>query len=279
MLEKLRGADRRYIFLIVGLAIVVSLAFEIKLPVQKVSEDVENFKKVIDEAPESSVILISFDFDPASSPEIKPVGEGLLYYALKNNKKVIMTTLWQTGIGLTETVMTSTVAILEKEGIKKVYGKDYAYLGWIPGVEAAVIKMGQNFPGAFPNDYNKKPASELEIMKNIRTLKDFSVVVSLTAGTPGSKEWVIYGVAPHGIKLLLASTGVIIPEVTPYIKAKQVQGFVGGLRGAAEFEKAIGRQASATGGMGTISMTHFLMIFLILASNVIFFISRGVKKQ
>lgn len=279
MLEKLKTVDRRYIFLVVGLAIIFSLIFEIKLPVQKVSEEVENFKKVIDAAPESSVILLSFDFDPASSPELKPVGEGLLYYALKNNKRVIMITLWATGIELAKNVMSKTIAVLEKEGIKKEYGKDYAFLGWIAGNEAAIIKMGQNFPGAFPSDYYKKLASELEIMKNIRTLKDFSVVVSLSAGTPGSKEWVIYAVTPHGITLLLASTGVIIPEITPYIKARQVQGFVGGLRGAAEFEKAIGRQAAATGGMGTISIAHFLMIFLILASNLVYFMGRGGKKQ
>ena len=120
MFAKLRDLDRKYIFLMVALSIVASFVFPLNLPLKV--KDADTFKTEIDSVPNNSPILISMDFDPGSAPELTPIAKALVYYALKINKKVIIMTVWQTGVGLCERTMIDAVAKLNAEGIKKEYG-------------------------------------------------------------------------------------------------------------------------------------------------------------
>lgn len=58
------------------------------------------------------------------------------------------------------------------------------------------------------------------------------------------------------------------------LDAGQIQGMLTGMKGAAEYEKLIGKPGFATKGTGALSTSHLLIIALIILGNLGLIISR-----
>jgi hypothetical protein len=67
---------------------------------------------------------------------------------------------------------------------------------------------------------------------------------------------------------------VAAPGIYPLLQTGQINGLIGGLRGAAEYETLLERKGKATSGMDAQSATHFMIILLILACNLFYFVTR-----
>lgn len=269
MLEKLLTLDRRWIFLVIGAAVAIPLFTRPSLPVEA-QGPAKAFFREIESLPEGAPILVSFDFDAASQPELLPMGEAVLRHAFRKNLRVVVMTLWVTGLGITDGALDRVA----KKEYNKEYGKDYVFLGWKAGNETVILGMGQNLREFFPADNYGKPTGSMPVLRGINSLKDFALIVSLSAGYPGNREWVQHGVARYGFKLSLGVTGVILPEVYPYLGAGQVKGLLGGIKGAAEYEGLLQVPGTGMGGMAALSFAHFVLIGLIIACNVLYFLSR-----
>jgi hypothetical protein len=226
----------------------------------------------IESLPEGSVFLLSLDFDPASKPELYPQAVALLRHAFKRNLRVVGMTLWVSGTGMAEEVIARTA-----REMGKVNGEDYVFLGWSPGVGSLIITMGQDLYKAFPSDYYNKPTRDLPVLKGIGTLRDISYVVSLAAGTAGIETWYVFGKDKYKFELGGGCTGVIAPGLYPLLRSGQINGLIGGLRGAAEYEVLIGKKGRAVAGMDAQSATHVAIIMLVLMCNVLHLAVR--KKQ
>ena len=62
-----------------------------------------------------------------------------------------------------------------------------------------------------------------------------------------------------------------------FLRSGQINGLIGGLQGAAEYETLIGRKGMAVAGMDAQSATHFVIIVLVVLCNVFYFTLRGDK--
>ncbi len=262
--EKLLRIDRRLIFLVIGLCTLIPLLYPVGLAI-KVSPEVHGVYDHLDRLPTGSVFLLSMDFDPASKPELYPQAVALLRHAFKKNLRVIGMTLWVTGTGMAEEVISKVAAEMGKEN-----GKDYVFLGWSPGVGSLIITMGQDLYKAFPNDYYNRPTRDLPVLKDVRTLRDVSYVVSLAAGTAGIETWYVFGKDKYKFELGGGCTGVIAPGLYPLLRSGQINGLIGGLRGAAEYEVLIGQKGRAVAGMDAQSATHFAIIALVALCNALY---------
>jgi hypothetical protein len=151
---------------------------------------------------------------------------------------------------------------------------DYVFLGWSPGVGSLIITMGQDLYKAFPSDYYNQPTSSLPVLRDIRTLRDVNYVVSLAAGTAGIETWYVFGKDKCQFELGGGCTGVIAPGLYPLLRSKQINGLIGGLRGAAEYEVLIDQRGRAVAGMDAQSVTHFAIIGLVILCNVFYVIIR-----
>lgn len=261
--EKLLKIDRRIIFLLIALCTLGPLLKPVGLAI-KVSPEVHGVYDYIESLPEGSVFLLSLDFDPASKPELYPQAVALLRHAFKRNLRVVGMTLWVTGTGMAEEVVARTA-----REMGKVNGQDYVFLGWSPGVGSLIITMGQDLYKAFPSDYYNKPTRDLAVLKGVATLRDVSYVVSLAAGTAGIETWYVFGKDKYKFELGGGCTGVIAPGLYPLLRSGQINGLIGGLRGAAEYEVLIGEKGRAVAGMDAQSATHFAIIALVLMCNVL----------
>ena len=261
--------DRRIIFAIIGLCTVIPLLFPIGLPI-KVSPEVQSIYEYIEELPEQSVFLLSMDFDPASKPELEPQAVALLRHAFSKNLRVIVMTLWVPGTGLAEQVVTRVAKEMGKEN-----GKDYTFLGWSPGVGALIIQLCQDLYQAFPSDYYGTPTKDIPMLQDIPNCRYFDYVVSLAAGVPGVETWYLYGKDKYQFELGGGCTGVIAPGLYPLLRSGQINGLMGGLRGAAEYEGLIQKMGTAVGGMDAQSVTHFAIIILVILCNIFYFMTRS----
>ncbi len=263
--ERMLKIDRRIIFLVIGLCTLLPLLYPIGLPI-RITSEVQGIYDHIESLPERSVFLLSIDFDPASKPELHPQAIALLRHAFRKNLRVVAMTLWVSGTGMADQLITQVAQEMGKEN-----GKDYVFLGWSPGQQAVIINMGQDLYSAFPSDYGGKATKDLPILNGVRSLKDVDYVVCLGAGRPGVEEWYVFGKDKYKFELGGGCTGVMAPGLYPLLRSGQINGLIGGLRGAAEYESLIGQKGKAVAGMDAQSATHIAIIVLVAICNVFYF--------
>jgi hypothetical protein len=263
--------DRRIIFLLIALATSLPLLHPFGLPI-KVSPEVRGVYDYIENLPEGSVFFLSLDFDPSSKPELEPQAMALLRHAFRKNLRVIGMTHWLTGTGLADDIFSKVAKEMTKES-----GKDYVFLGWSPGTGSLVISMGQDLYKAFPSDHSKKPTEGMPVLAGVRNLRDVTYLISLAAGNPGIEMWYVFGKDKYRFEMAGGSTGVMAPGLYPFLRSGQINGLIGGLQGAAEYETLIDQKGTAVAGMDAQSADHFVIIALVLLCNLFYFVLRGEK--
>ncbi len=271
--ERMLRIDRRIIFLVIGLCTLLPLLFPVGLPI-KISSEVRGVYDYIENLPEGSVFLLSLDFDPASKPELYPQAIAILRHAFKKNLRVVAMTLWVSGTGLADQILSQTAKEAGKEN-----GKDYVFLGWSPGGSAVILNMGQDLYNAFPTDYGGKATKGLPVLAGVQNLRDVTYAVSLGAGNPGVEAWYVFGKDKYKFELGGGCTGVIAPGLYPLLRSGQINGLIGGLRGAAEYETLIGQKGKAVAGMDAQSATHLAIIVLVAICNLFYFSLRRQQRR
>ena len=89
MLERLLSVDRRYIFILIGIAVVIPALTRAKFPITRVSESTQMLYDRIDALPAASVVMISMDYGPSSMAELQPQLVALLHHCFARNIRVI----------------------------------------------------------------------------------------------------------------------------------------------------------------------------------------------
>src|SRR5207249_371398 len=151
----------------------------------------------------------------------------------------------------------------------KTYGVDYLDLGYQSGNEAVMVHMGQGIASAFPRDITGHPTADYPIMQRVRDYGSFPLLISISAGYPGTKEWVQQVQARFHLRMIAGVTAVSAPEFYPYLQSGQLVGLLPGMAGAAEYEKARGEKGTATRGMDAQSLGHVFVALCIILGNVV----------
>ena len=262
-----QAVARRIVYLLVAVAVVVPFIYPVELPGEP-SEWAKKLHERIARLEPGSPVLFSFDYDPASQAELYPMSLALLHHCFQRDLHPIVMTHWPNGVGLCKELVETAA---EEYGKKS--GDDYVFLAYKPGGRDLVLNMGESLQGAFDKDYYGKPTEGMPALEGVRSLKDIPVVVDIAAGNT-VEMWIAYGRDRFGFDLGAGCTAVIAPDLYPFLSSGQLIGFLGGLRGAADYERLIDREGDATKGMPSQSLVHLLIIVLILGANARFLIRR-----
>jgi hypothetical protein len=265
----LETLDRRWLFLAMGLLVAGPLIFPAGLPL-KVSPPVQSFSQTIDRLPNGSSVLMSCDYDPSARPEMVPMTRTAFRHLLSKDCKVVVTVLWNAGPGLVEATLNDVAA----EFPGKTYGVDWVNLGYKAGDDAVMVLMGQGIKNAFPRDYRGNATGGIPLMKTVRDYSSFPLLVNISAGFPGTKEWVQQVNSRFHLPMVSGCTAVSAPEYYPYLQSGQLRGLLGGMAGAAEYEKARNEKGQATEGMDAQSLAHIFVAFCIVLGNVVLRVRR-----
>jgi len=272
-ITNLARVDRRIIYLIIIVVVVVPLLWKPSFPIIPSKPVIDAFD-AIDTLPANSNILISIDYDAASMPEMQPFLEALLRHLFEKNLKPIVLVQWQLGAPLG----TRALEKIAKEYNKK-YGVDYINLGYRPGYVAQMVGIGKEIRDYFKTDYEGKSIDNFPIMDNVHNYENFAMLVGLEAGATG-QAWVEYAGARFHQKIILALTAVSAPDAYYFYQSKQIEGLIGGMKGAAEYETLIKHPDLAVAGMAAQSFVHILIVLFIIFGNIAYFIEKkkgGVK--
>jgi len=270
--EKLGTIDRRVIFLLIAIAVIIPLILPIGLP-SKVTVPVKNCYDYIEELPKGSTVLISADYDPSTLPEIQPMCVAILYHCFLKEHKVILMALWPQGAALSEQAVQEI-----RDNFDIEYGRDYINLGYKINANATLLAMGTSIRETFPLDVNGDPIDSFPIMNGIKNYNDIDLVVALSAGDPGIPIWVQVANSRFGVQIIGGCTAVSAPQFYPYLQTGQMIGLLGGMKGAAEYEALINRKGTATAGMDAQSIAHLVIILFIIIANVTYFMMRKKEK-
>lgn len=273
MLEKMKNLDRRWIFLFVSIAVIIPLLVPLGLKLD-VSKPVKDIFDYVDNLPEGSVLLISFDYSPSTEIELNPAAVAVVRHAFKKKLKIVTLALWPTGVSMSQNVMHAVAKEFNAE-----YGKDYVNLGYKAGGSVLLISLKNGFAQEFPTDIDGKPLADLPLMNKVKDYSNCALVYSLSAGVPGMREFVLIVSTQYGVKVAAACTAVSAPEMYTFLQSGQLLGLMGGLKGAAEYEKLIDYNGDARKGMDAQSVVHLVIVGFIVFSNIIYFVDEYRQKQ
>ena len=273
--ERMMSIDRRIIFLGIGLAVAIPLIRPLGFPVQ-VSDEVRDFHREMEALETGDIILLSFDYEGDVMAELNPMTMAALKHLFRKDVKVVALTMYAGGTGIAERLLTEAA-----EEFDKTYGVDYVFLGYNPDWSGTILRLGESFKGTYPTDQYGRRTEEIPIMQEVETYDDLELICSI-AGSALSEYWAIWAGGRYGIKVISGNTAIQAILIYPYYQARQIIGFLGGLKGAAEYEKLIEAPGMGIRGMDAQSVAHVLILVFIVVGNIGYFFTRraaGAEKR
>lgn len=272
--ERLRDLDRRWIFLCVAALVIVPLVSGFHIAPVKPGERARGFYDAIERVSPGSTVLLAGDYDPGTIAENYPMNLAAARHLMSRDIKIVALELYPGGPPLAD----QALRIAAREYGKRE-GVDYVNLGYKSGNEVVMSQMGSSIPRTFPTDRRGVPVAQIPVMRGIENYNHFALLVSVSAGYPGTKEWVQQVVSRYHLPMVAGVTAVSAPEYYPYLQAGQLQGLLGGMAGAAEYEVLVGHPALATKGMDAQSLVHVFIAVMILLGNLVALPKRGEGKK
>lgn len=288
LLETLRTLDRRWIFLLLLWAVLIPIYFvgvtgrtfpEVPSALARATFD------EIDRLNPGDPILLAFDYDPPSEGELGPMATAFVRHAAEKKLRMYFIALWPLGAQMID----NTIAkVITPDFRELVYGRDYINLGFKSGQEGVIKVIVTNLRELYTTDSRGTAMQDIPMMEGITNIQQMKLIISVSAGYPGTKEWVQYAVIPFpALRLVAGATGVQAPLLYPYVP-RQLPGLLGAIKGAAEYEKLV---VDAYGGanpdpkylealrrMGPQLVAHLLIIALIVVANVVFLMDSRRKR-
>tara|TARA_Y100000590_G_C15546642_1_gene949248 strand:+ start:156 stop:1031 length:876 start_codon:yes stop_codon:yes gene_type:complete len=285
MYTLLKDLDKRWIFLLMFLSVSIPIYIIAKtgktfpevptLLSKSVFESIENLN-------EGDPVLLSFDFDPASEGELGPMATAFVKHCSEKKLKMYFMALWPVGPQMIDDAIAK---VIHQDFPTLLYGKDYVNLGFKPGNEGVIKVIVTDLRELFTTDDIGTSIDDIPMMEKIESVQDFDLVINVSAGYAGTKEWVQYGSTPYPdkIKIVAGCTGVQAPLLYPYIP-NQLPGLLGAIKGAAEYEKLVidkyggenpdPKYLEAKRRMGPQLVAHLLIILLIILANYIYIVEK-----
>lgn len=263
----LRAWERYLLYVLVALAVFLPLIFRFEIWPNVPTNEVLGVYDTIEGLTPGDTIVIAVDYDPSSMPELQPMLRAILRHAFTKDLYVIGVNLFGpagTGIGL------KAFNDVGQE-LGKVDGDDYVFLGFKPNLIAVIRGLNDNIGSMYMVDAERRPTAELPIIQRTPKLKGYiKYLVDLAAGET-VRPWVAYGSTPGGYPMGAGCTAVSFADYFSFYQSHQINGLIGGLKGAAEYEVLVKHKAVASAGMNSQSLVHALLVIFIIMGNIAFF--------
>ncbi len=264
MWEKLANIDRRVIYVLMILVVVVALLNPVGLAIIP-SAETKRVYDFIESLPSGSIVYLGFDYDAGAMPELMPAGQALIRQGFRKDLRFICAGMWVMAGDMADTAF----SIVPDEFPDKEYGVDWVNVGYKPGGQVLLQKMLSSiYEAAVGTDHYGNDLKTLPLLDEAPTIKDVEAVFMFAGGTPGEREYIRHVTSPHNIPLIVSTLSVSVPELMPLIQSGHVLAGILGMKGAAEYEVLVGNPGSATAGMDAQSFSHALIIVFIILGNL-----------
>lgn len=288
----MRDIDRRVIYLVMLLSVILPLVLKLRLPTTVTPEVRGIYDKIESLVGTGKAVLVSFDYDPSTQPELQPMAKAVVRHCILRKVPIIGITNFITGSGLGSNAMNEVALEYQAEN-----RKDWVFLGFQTPVVVVILGIGENIKEVFPTDYDGIRSTDIEVLKNITNYNEIGLVVSF-AGNTLPLSWVTYAGTRYNVPIATGVTAVSASDFYPYLQTKQFIGMMGGIKGAAEYEELVDeldtrlgtldqRMAAMTDAdrahwendrftarraMNPQSVAHLVIIMFIILGNITYFL-------
>ena len=234
--DMMQALDRRYIYLVVALAIILPLVIPFNSKTY-VTEPVENIYKKIDSfaGRKDRAVLLTFSHDASTMAELFPMEVAILRHCFQRNVQVFTICFMPAAKPLMDYALQTA-----KEDYEVQSGVDYVNFGYKPYALflPTVLGMGDDIAKAVETDDEGRIITNLEIMKEIKNYNEMNLVVDFAASA-AVYTWITYARARFGANIAAGVTAVMAADYFPFLQTGQLVGMMAGLKGAAEYEKLV----------------------------------------
>ncbi len=282
LLDYLTKLDRRLIYLILAIVVILPLVFpsvqkvRVMTPVQRLFNTVEMIS-------DEKILIIDFDYDPQTQPELEPMAIALLRHAFKRRIKMAALSLYVQPLGLAKLAMDQVIEEFNSEATTTadsiIYGKDYVFLGWQPPPIIPLLGMGISISDVYKTDYYGYKTDSLPMMKNVKNFNDVGLLISIS-GASAPLWWITYSQTKYGVAVGAGVTAVSASDFYAYFQTGQFSGLMIGMKGGAEYEELIEtelkiqQRRKASEALGSLTAAHITIIIFIIIGNVGYFVRR-----
>jgi hypothetical protein len=290
IIEYLSSLDRRIIYLVLATVVMVPLVIP-TVPRVRVMTPVEKLFNAVEAIPKDRILMLDFDYDPQTLPEIEPMGVAVLRHAFHRRTKVAALSLYVQPLGLAKKALDQVTEEFNSQATSYedsiIYGRDYVFLGWQPPPIVPLLGMGISIVDVYQRDYYGYRTDSLPMMKRVKNFNDVGILVSLSGAT-APLWWIAYSQTRFGVAVGAGITAVSASEFYQYYQTGQFSGLMIGMKGAAEYEEMvqsrlmINSRRKASEALGSLTAAHLTMIVFIVIGNIGYFIrkrrEKGVQK-
>lgn len=265
--------DPRIVYLLLAVGISLPLLRPIGLPLGISPETRQVFDR-IESLPEGAKVMLSYDYSAGGIPELDAGVRAMLFHLSKKNAKVVAVA------STTEGPMYASETLKVYESAGKKYGEDYVNLGYFAGGESGLSALCRDIKQVFKKDFYGTNVESLGLMSTIGKVTDFDLVVSFNIGPSEgatTPAWVRIVHNEYKVPLILYVVTVMGPANMPYLQSRQIDGLLSGLRSGAEYEQLIGKPGSAVAAMDAQSISHLIIIGLVILGNIALLATKGRK--
>jgi hypothetical protein len=276
ILDRIENIDRRVIFLIVLIAVVVPLIRPLGLPLSIANES-RDYYNVIKSLPDGAKVLIKCDMEAGTIGEIGSSGVATLKQLWEKHVKIVFVFFdrGDCAVIFTQSILPKLPGYVDTTHIgNKVYGTDWVSLGYIEGHESAMQKLAANMIYSTLDQFGSSLAS-MPIMRDIKTAGDFDLLITIGGGD--SVGMLNQFVTPYHLKAIVAAEAVTYVYLMPYYKSGIYSGILNSMKGAAEYEFLLGKPGLAIVATDSLSIVHIVLLTLIVIANIIYIYRRRMS--
>ncbi|MGA9347505.1 MAG: zinc-ribbon domain-containing protein [Anaerolineae bacterium] len=264
-----------FIYILIALAVIVPLILGTHWfgsSGNPASVGTTEFYEFIEALPSDSVVLVAYDYDPATAAEMTLQAEAIVHHLMERDLRIVAVSLFPAGPGIAQEMLDEAAS---EHGYQ--YGEDYINLGYLPD-QPASLRAFVSRP-ASGRDYRQgRAVAGFSIAQDVHHIQDIVLIIELAGGQDTLRWWVEQVGSPYSVQMVAGVTASLEPNARPYHHSGQLSGLISGLPGAAEYERLSDRPGGAMDSLDSQSLAHLAIVGLIVLGNLGYMITRWRKR-
>lgn len=230
------------------------------------STEVVDSLSLIQSLPEGKPVLITAHFEAGLAGELDWTAQPVLRHLVARGVPLALSSTNVSGFAILRQMVGDAVA----DGVDYPLSDKIVELGYLPGGTIGLGALVSDPLAALPFTTDIQPAEDVNVLKGIQSLSDFSALVLITDNSDVARSW-IEQIERHDTRVITLAvvSAQASPLVQPYYTSGQVHGIVSGVAGALSYELLRGSPGTVSSKFSIYQVALLSAAVLILAGGII----------
>jgi hypothetical protein len=278
-LARLRSIDRRWLYLATAIALAIPFIVGGRIPMPPTEPFMvtRRLYEAIESCPPNKVVLIDSSWDMGSEAENCAQLECVVRHLCRRRVRFVVVSVGVTQLG-PEFAQRVIKKIAKEAGC--TYGTDWVNLGFVQAgsdIKVVIENLCRDIHATRPIDVEETPVAKLDLMREVRSIRDVHLVLSITySPTP---DWISLVKGQFGTPVAFGCMTIMSPYYHTFIESGQLCGMLIGNWGAAEYEGLTRQPGKGTELIAFATYGNCMILAAILLGNLGLWAARRSRRQ